>query len=225
MTDVEAIVRGAGGRREAAGRIPMAVKVAYTAFMAVLVPCYLAWWGPTNFAYFCDQALLITLLGVWLERPLLVSIPAVGLIAPQALWTLDLAATAAGHPITGMTAYMFDPANPAFTRGLSLFHGWLPFLLAYLVWRLGYDRRALPIWCAWAALTLAACWLFLPGPRPDAGALPVNVNYVWGPSDAVAQSWMPPLAWLGLLMAGLPLAFYLPTHLVLRRLAPRPRGR
>ena len=209
--------------RIAAGRVPLAVKLAYTAFMAVLVPSYLAWWGPTNFAYFCDQALLLVLVGIWLESPLLISLCAVGILAPQALWVADFAATAVGRPITGMTAYMFDASNPPATRALSLFHGWLPFLLAYLVYRLGYDRRALAGWTVMSAVTLLSCWLFLPGPRPDAGATPVNVNYVWGPSDAVAQAWMPPLAWLGLLVVGLPLAFYLPTHLLLRRLAPAPR--
>ncbi len=42
-----------------------------------------------------------------------------------------------------MTDYMFKHENSLFLRGLSLFHGWLPFLLVYLVWKLGYDRRAL----------------------------------------------------------------------------------
>jgi hypothetical protein len=45
--------------------IPRWVKYGYTAFMAVLIPVY--WWhyGPTNFLYFCDVALLLTLVGVW----------------------------------------------------------------------------------------------------------------------------------------------------------------
>ena len=32
-----------------------------------------------------------------------------------------------------MTDYMFDADHSLFLRGLSLFHGWLPFLLVYLV--------------------------------------------------------------------------------------------
>ncbi|TXN54614.1 hypothetical protein FV230_28910, partial [Methylobacterium sp. WL6] len=52
------------------GRIPMPVKLAYTAFVAVLVPTYLSSYGPTNFLYFCDQSLLLTLVGIWLESPL-----------------------------------------------------------------------------------------------------------------------------------------------------------
>ena len=41
--------------------IPMWLKIAYTAFVAVLIPVYWANYGPTNFLYFCDVALLITL--------------------------------------------------------------------------------------------------------------------------------------------------------------------
>ncbi len=48
--------------------------------------------------------------------------------------------------MTGMSAYMFNPGLSLFTRGLSFFHFWLPFLVLYLVWRLGYDRRAFVAW-------------------------------------------------------------------------------
>ena len=51
-------------------RIPMAVKIGYTAFMAVLVPVYWYYYGPTNFLYFCDAALIITLIGIWMDRSL-----------------------------------------------------------------------------------------------------------------------------------------------------------
>jgi hypothetical protein len=37
-----------------------------------------------------------------------------------------------GVSLIGMTDYMFKHENSPFLRGLSLFHGWLPFLLAYL---------------------------------------------------------------------------------------------
>ena len=51
--------------------------------MAVLVPVYWYYYGPTNFLYFCDVALFLTLAGIWLESPLLVSMCAVGIVAPQ----------------------------------------------------------------------------------------------------------------------------------------------
>jgi hypothetical protein len=197
--------------------LPLSLKVAYSAFMAVLIPVYWYWYGLTNFLYFCDVALILTLVGVWRESRLLISMCAVGIIVPQMLWVLDFLGTMLGLPITGMTAYMFVPTSSLFLRGLSLFHGWIPFLLLYLVAKLGYDRRGLPAWTLLAWALIAVAFLFLPGPRPDAGLTPVNVNYVWGLSDAAAQSWMHPYAWLALLVIGMPALFFFPSHLLLQR--------
>jgi hypothetical protein len=91
----------------AARHIPLWLKLAYTAFMAVLVPVYLRNYGPTNFLYFCDLALIIaliiTLVGIWIESPLLVSICAVGVIASQTLWVIDFLSNLIDHPLTGLT--------------------------------------------------------------------------------------------------------------------------
>jgi hypothetical protein len=203
----------------AARRVPIGVKLAYTAFVAVLVPVYWRDYGPTNFLYYCDVALLLALVAVWTERAVLASAPAVGILVPQLLWQVDFLATAAGVPLVGMTAYMFDPNKSLFLRGLSFFHFWLPLLLLDLLARLGYDRRGFRVWTALAWVLMPVCYFLLPaGPAPaDDPNLPVNVNYVFGMTDDEPQTWMPPLAWLGLLMAGLPLAVYLPTHLVLKR--------
>ena len=202
-------------------RVPVALKLGYTAFCLVLIWCYLRSYGPTNFLYFCDQALLITLVGMWLESPLLISMAAVGIIAPQLVWVVDFIATALGHPLTGMTGYMFDATHPLLLRSLSGFHGWLPFLLIFLVARLGYDLRALRAWTVWAVATLLVCFFLMPPPRLNAGLTPVNINYVWGMSDAAAQTWMPCWAWLAALVIGLPLALFFPTHLALSRWMPR----
>src|SRR5215470_1285160 len=99
----------AGSRR----RIPLRVKVAYTAFVAVVVPCYWVTYTPWNFLYFCDIALLATAVGVWIESPLLVSMQAVAITLPQLLWVVDmLCRLVAGLHVTGVTSYMFDPAIP-----------------------------------------------------------------------------------------------------------------
>ena len=200
-------------------RIPLSLKLAYTAFLTVLVPVY--WWkyGPSNFLYFCDLALFLTLAGLWRENRLLVSLPTLGILLPQALWCLDFAVQATGHRLTGMTAYMFEAQRPMFLRGLSLFHGWLPFLLLYLVSRLGYDRRALPLWTAIAWIACLVSYFFIPGPSPEnaLAASPSNVNYVWGMSDTTPQTWMPAPAYLVVWMLGLGTLVYLPTHWLLVR--------
>lgn len=199
-------------------RVPLWAKLAYTAFVAVLVPYYWAAYGPTNFLYYCDIALLMGVAAMWTERSIFASAPAVGILIPQAIWMADFLGTAAGRPLVGMTGYMFDEKLTLFTRGLSFFHFWLPLVLLALLWRLGYDRRAFWTWTAMAWVLMPICYFLLPAPPAPADNpnLPVNVNYVYGMDGR--QTWMPPLAWLGLLMVGLPLLVYLPTHLVLKRL-------
>jgi len=205
----------------ATNRVPLWLKLVYTAFMAVLVPVYWYWYGPTNFLYFCDVSLFLTLIGIWIESSLLVSMCAVGLVAVQTLWVVDFLLNFFGVPLVGMTDYMFKHENSLFLRGLSLFHGWLPFLLVYLVWEFGYDRRGFPAWTVLAWVLMLVCFFFMPPPNPNAGLQPVNINCVFGPSDAVAQTWVHPYVWLAGMLIGLPLLVYLPTHLFLARFAPK----
>ncbi len=211
-------------RPTATPRIPLWLKIAYSGFLAVLIPVYLINYGPTNFLYFCDVALLLTLAGIWLESPLLVSLPAVGILLPQLLWCVDFTVLLCGGKFTGMTAYMFDQDSSLFLRGLSLFHGWLPFLLIYLTRRLGYDRRALLGWTLICiALCLAAFYLLPPAGAVLANAqLPRNVDYVFGMDDAKPQAWLPPLVYLAVWIGALVGLSFVPTHFVLRRFCPMP---
>jgi hypothetical protein len=207
-------------------QIPLWLKIAFTAFMAVLVPVYWANYGPTNFLYFCDVALFITLAALWTESALLVSIAAVGIVIPQIFWCIDFSVELCGSHFTKMTSYMVDANKPLFLRSLSLFHGWLPFLLLFLVGRTGYDKRALKVWSATALVLCLISFFFL----PPAGALlsnpntPRNVDYVFGLDDARPQTLLAPalylIAWFGVLFVVL----YFPAHLALnwiygRRLA------
>ena len=107
-------------------KIPMVAKLLFTAFMVVLVPFYWQNYGPTNFLYFCDVALFLTLIGMWTEKSFPISMATVGIMIPQILWIVDYGSNLAGVPLIGLTDYMFDPNNPLFNRSLSLFHGWLP---------------------------------------------------------------------------------------------------
>ena len=200
-------------------RLPLAVKLAYSTFVAVLVPYYWQAYGPTNFLYFCDVALLMTLVAVWYESSLWASMPAVGILIPQALWQVDFLGMAIGLPVTGMTGYMFDLKLTLVTRGLSFFHFWLPLLLLWLIWRLGYDRRAFKAWTLLAWGLVLICFFVMPAPPAPADNpnLPVNINYVYGFSDQKPQEWLPPLVYLSTLLVVLPTCIYWPTHWLLRR--------
>jgi hypothetical protein len=115
---------------------------------------------------------------------------------------------------------MFDPGRPVFLRGLSFFHGWLPFLLIFLVARLGYDRRALAAWTVTAWTAMGVSYFLLPGPGAKLAnpLAPVNVDYVYGFSDAAAQTWLPGWLWFALLLVALPVLIFAPTHLLLRKI-------
>ena len=202
--------------------LPLWLKVAFTAFMVVLVPVYWSEYGPLNFLYFCDIALFLTLAGLWTESALLISMAAAGIILPQALWCVDFRVEMTGNTFTTMTSYMFNKDRSLFLRGLSFFHGWLPFLLWFAVRRTGYDRRGAGAWTLTAWGLCLICWFFVapPGTHPEGSGIPQNVNYVYGMSETASQTIMPAPLYLIVWMASLAAVVYLPTHYLLRRVMP-----
>ena len=99
-------------------RLPLALKLLYTAFLAVLVPVYWDAYGALNFLYLCDIALLLTLVAVWTESPLPAGMAAIGIVGPQLIWLADFLwrGLTGGH-IVDLTEYMFDSSIPLFARG------------------------------------------------------------------------------------------------------------
>jgi hypothetical protein len=193
--------------------IPLLVKTLYTVGVSVVVPVYWHYYGPSNFLWFSDLALLITVVALWLESPFLASMQAVAVVLLELLWIVDFVGRlATGVYLIGMARYMFEAAKSRLLRGLSLFHLVLPFLLLWMVYRLGYDRRA------WVVQTLVA-WVVLPvcyGCTAPAD----NINWVFGPGQQ-PQTWIAPGLYVALLMVFFPLCVYIPTHLALQAIMPR----
>lgn len=69
--------------------IPLGLKVVYTIFVCALVPIYWREYGPANFLWFSDIALLALVPALWLENALLVSMLAISVVFFEALWNLD----------------------------------------------------------------------------------------------------------------------------------------
>ncbi len=203
------------------GRIPRWIKLTYSAFVTVLVPSYWRVYGPANFLQICDVAAFVTLVGLWAESSLLLSVEAVAILVPQVVWVIDFAARLLGFRALGLTNYMFDPSYPRWVRSLSLFHGWLPYLLLRSLRRLGYDRRAFGVQTVVGTLLLLACYfLFAPPGTIGGKRIAANVNYVYGLSRSRPQSRMPHGAWLAVVIAAAIVGMFLPAHWVLRRLMP-----
>ena len=204
--------------------ISLAAKLAMTAFLAILIPIYLYTYGPTNFLWFCDAALILTAVGMWLESSLLISMCAVGILVPQSLWVIDFCINLFGFHFLNLTSFMFDPQLSLFTRGLSLFHAWLPLLLIWLVFRLGYDPRALKAWTILAIVIVFICYRY----TPPAGAqlanrnVPININDIYGFNESQPQTWINQNLYVILWLGALWLVAFLPTHLILRKLFTEP---
>jgi hypothetical protein len=194
------------------GTIPLWLKLAYTIFLCILVPLYWRYWGVANFLWFSDIALFITLLALWLESPLLASMQAISVLLPDLMWFVDLAVRLVmRRDVTGITKYMFRREIPWLVRWLSLFHIWLPPLLLWIVYVLGYDHRAWLAQTVLAIVVLVVCY-FVTSPS-------VNINWVFGPFGK-PQTKLPRLMYLVLLMAFFSFCIYLPAHLALAAMMP-----
>ncbi len=193
--------------------ISLLVKIFYTLFLCILVPVYWPYYGPANFLWFSDLALLLTWAALWLESPLLASMQVVSVVLLELVWIVDfLARLATGYQLVGIADYMFEDDKPLLVRALSLFHILLPFVLVWLVYRLGYDRNAWMAQTVLAWVILLLCF-FLTEPSK-------NINWVFGLGKQ-PQTLIPPGAYLVLLMAAFPIFVYLPTHLALRVVMPK----
>src|SRR5688572_17158036 len=144
------------GRMPNCATVPLWLRTVYTLFIVILVPVYGVHYGPENFLWFSDIALLSICFAMWLRSRLIVSMMAVGVLFLELLWTIDFVWSVVAHrPLLGMSNYMHDPNIPLLVRGLSLFHLFLPVIITWLLQRWGYDRRAL------GAQTVLA-WIVLP---------------------------------------------------------------
>lgn len=192
------------------GPYPLWARLPFTLLVAALVPVYWHHYGPGNFLWFSDIALFAVLIALWTGNRLVYSMMAVGVLPLEIVWTLDFLSL--GN-LFGLAAYMFESDRPLYLRGLSLFHLLLPPLVLWMLIAQGYDRRALVVQTllAWAVLPLTYA---LTTPAD-------NINWVHGLGPEAEQV-LPPLLYLGLYMALLPLVVFVPMHLLLRRFFDRP---
>jgi hypothetical protein len=191
-------------------RISLWIKIPYTIWACVHFPVYLVYYGPVNFLWFSNVAFLAAAVALWAESRLWASTMAVAVALPEMVWAVSyLGNLFFGVDLIGLAGYMFDPGIPEFIRGISLYHLFMPPVLIWMLHRLGYDPRALRLQTMVAWILLPASYVFA---SPDN-----NVNWVFGPGD-LEQQWMPGPLWVALLMVFFPLAVYLPSHLLFKRL-------
>ena len=69
----------------------MAWKIAYTAFVLLVVVIWRRHYGWRNFLWFSDIAFIGAVPALWLESAALASVLAVAVLLPEMLWNLDFA--------------------------------------------------------------------------------------------------------------------------------------
>lgn len=192
--------------------VTWAFRALFTVLVAVIVPVYLVKYGPANFLWFSDIGLFGILAALWLEHELLGSMMALAVLLPETLWLVSFVTGALapkGFSATTLASYMFDARIPRYLRWLSgAFHLALPPGALWLLYRYGYDERAL------AAQTVLA-WIVLPATLWIA-APEKNVNWVRGFGHP-PRSPVPLRMHFWFMMLMYPLAIYLPTHWLLKR--------
>jgi hypothetical protein len=172
------------------------------------VPIYWHQYGPQNFLWFSDLALILSVVALWRESSLLASALALSVLVFDIIWCIDiLGGLPLGKPLVGFSPYMFDSQYPLWLRLLSLFHLWMPPLLVWMVMRFGYDRRALVI-------QTVACWIVLVASY-FISTREENINFVFGLGESEPP--VPGLVYFAALVVAMPVLFYLPTHFVLLR--------
>lgn len=194
-------------------RVPLWLKLAFTAWIIGWAPSYALLLGAQNFFWLCNIASFLLLVALWSERRTLMSMQWLAVALVGALWSLDVsvAALTGVHPIGG-TEYMFDPEHPPLARVMSLYHVVLPLVAGIGVAKLGYARRAL-LWqslLTWVVVPLT--YWFTEAER--------NINWVHGPFGE-PQALVDPLVYLVTLTVLWPFVIYLPVHLLMRLLQRR----
>jgi hypothetical protein len=188
--------------------LPLWLKLGYTVFVLILVPVYWKKWGPANFLWFSDVALLVMLAAVWLENGLLASMMGVAVLIPEIAWNIGyFGRLLTGKKLFSLTDYMFDPSRPLYLRALSLFHVILPALILWMIFRFGFYENAFfyQLFLGWTILLIT---YFFTDPAE-------NINWVFGPGNEPQKN-MDRRLYFALVLLAFPLAFYLPTYFLLR---------
>jgi hypothetical protein len=163
-----------------------------------------------NLVHLCDIAVILGCAGLWWGSSLLISSQAVSSFAPGILWALDVGwRLTTGRFLVGGTDYMWDARYPLWVRLLSSFHIGLPVVMFWALRKVGYDRRALALQAAIAAVLFIVA-RFLPAE--------LNVNYVFR-DPLFHRAWGPAPLHLAVVYLGA-LVLYWPAHLLLCRLFP-----
>lgn len=186
------------------GPVPLWIKLPYTILALVVLPVYWVKYGALNFLWFSDIAFFAMAPALWMRNRFIPSMMAIGVMPLEALWLLSFVTHGA---FIGMADYMFDDTLPLWLRVLSLFHFPMPAAIFYMVWKEGYDKRALFPQIFFALGVLLASHLYTE--RSE------NVNIIYPPKGVA--DFVPEHIYIWLMPLTLVTCSIIPMHFLLKR--------
>lgn len=186
-----------------------AVKYLFTIFVSILVPVYSYSYGWQNFLWLSDIGLFLTLIALWLQSTLIMSMAAVGILILELVWCVDYFMDLLFNinPIT-LSDYMFDNSLPIALRAISLFHVITPVIWLGYLYNFGYNKKALNYFIPLYWVVVIATFL-LTNPEYD-------INWVFLPKTYGMN--MPAILWPLTLCVVFPVVIFMPTHLAFCKL-------
>lgn len=182
-------------------------------WLAVWIPAYWLTWGASNFLQLCDMAVILTCIGIWSGSTLLISSQALSSLLIDSAWAVDAAAwLLVRRHVFGGTDYLFDTHYALWVRLLSLFHLVMPPLLLWALQRVRYDSRGLALECAITVVLFSAARFTNPAKNINFAFIDPFFRRPWGLASVHTIASV-------LFMS---VVVYLPTHLLLKHLFPRP---
>lgn len=178
------------------------IKWIFTGFLAFLLPVNWIIYGPGNILWFSDISLIFAYLALIFESRLLASMAAIQGLIFESAWVISFLVSLVYTTDYALTSYMHDPTIPLWIRCLSLFHLFLPAIFVWLILRLGYTKKALPIQIGISWVVILLTWLFTSPSK--------NINFIF----SYEKLGMSPLPYLLLFSIGMAFVLVL-THFLL----------
>lgn len=184
--------------------IPLWIKLSYTILALIIFPIYLYKYGATNFLWFSDIAFFVMVPALWFKSRIISSMMAIGVLPIETLWLISLFT---GGSFLGIANYMYDTDFPLWLRFLSFYHFAVIAVIIYMIYWVGYDKRALL-----PQIILSLFVIFLTRVFSDKAE---NINMIYPPQDIAP--YITEQTYLIVMPLILITVFIIPTHFLLKR--------
>jgi hypothetical protein len=185
-------------------KIPLWIKLSYTLMALIIFPIYLYKYGAINFIWFSDIAFFIMVPALWFKSRIISSMMAIGVLPIETLWLVSLLS---GGAFLGVANYMFDTELPLWLRFLSFYHFAVIAVIIYMIYRFGYDKRALI-----PQIFLSMFVIFMTRLFSDKSE---NINMIYRPEDI--YPYISEQIYSYLMPVILIIVFIIPTHYLLKK--------